>query len=317
MRDERLDFYKGFLIWSVVLGHCLNVCCPREDTLHLLLRTFDLPMFMYISGFLLRGSIRRYRGKQLICNKVTGVIFPALVWAVVSLLFGNRCFYYFLWAVFFSVTIVCVCEQHLGKSWAWAGMVLMVVGLHLVPYNVVNLSFLFPFFLTGYYSKNIAEIGWSKGAASIIVYIVLFLFLWRPEYTIWNSGGYLLWHTSYIIQVIVLRFAIGIVGIYSAILIWSRLYVVIKDSLFTRMMSVIGKETLGIYLLQHIIVEILLLRLVMKLGLWSVQDGNQAVVGYLLTPILSLLLLSVMYIIVRWLKQYNQTKWIFGFRYTL
>jgi len=83
MRDGKLDFFKGLLIWSVVLGHTLNVLCPTEKSLHMLLRTFDLPMFMYISGFLLRGSLARHHWKQLVVNKVTNIIIPAIVWMLI------------------------------------------------------------------------------------------------------------------------------------------------------------------------------------------------------------------------------------------
>ncbi|MBR1520090.1 MAG: acyltransferase family protein [Bacteroidaceae bacterium] len=121
MRDGKLDFFKGLLIWSVVLGHTLNALCPIENSLHILLRTFDLPMFMYISGFLLRGSLARHHWKQLVANKVTNIVVPAVIWMLISLLFGDHCMYYFLWAVFVSSIIVCVCEKICVKSWMGGG----------------------------------------------------------------------------------------------------------------------------------------------------------------------------------------------------
>lgn len=109
-RDGKLDFFKGLLIWSVVLGHSLNALCPGT-VLHTVIRAFDLPMFMYISGYLMRGSIGRYDWKQLVMNKVTTIAFPAVVWIAVSFMLSDIHSYYFLWAVFISSVVVCLNEK--------------------------------------------------------------------------------------------------------------------------------------------------------------------------------------------------------------
>ena len=114
MRDEKLDFFKGLLIWSVVLGHSLNVLCPGT-VLHTVIRTFDLPMFMFISGRLLQGSVNRYDWKQFVVNKVTNIAFPAVIWILISLLLGDLHSYYFLWSVFISSVLVCLIRE-IGKN---------------------------------------------------------------------------------------------------------------------------------------------------------------------------------------------------------
>lgn len=318
MRDGKLDYFKGFLIWSVVLGHCLNVFCPKENTLHMILRTFDLPMFMYISGFLLNGSIARHDWRQLILNKVTNIVVPAIVWMVISLLFGDKCAYYFLWAVFVSSVIVCICKRISTKPWIGGGiMVFVAVLFHLIPTNIINISFLFPFFLFGYYSKNIACVGWKKGLVALSLFILLFLFAWNPKYTIWNSGGYVLQNTEFMIRAILTRLAIGLSGIYAATFIWGTLYDLCKKKNITNTFIGIGRETLSLYLLQHIVVEIGLLWFVNYLGISHLLIDREVIFGYVIAPIVSIILLLAMYQTVTLMQKYRSTKWMFGFRINL
>ena len=314
MREEKLDFYKGFLIWSVVLGHCLNVICPGT-ILHMLIRTFDLPMFMYISGYLLRGSISRYDWKQLVLNKITNIAVPAVIWIIISLLFGDLHSYYFLWAVFVSSVAICLAEN-ICKNDGLGGavLVLLAIVLHFIPQNVVNISFLFPFCLWGYFSKNIASIGWRQGMTALLIFICLFVFVWKPEYSIWRSGGYILQDSSHMIKVVLIRLVIGGTGIYSAVFLWEKLYKYYKNGAFVKLISNIGKETLAVYLMQHIVVEILLLKTVRTLGIRGMLDGQQLLAGYILTPIISFVLLVIMYYTVNCIKRYKHTKWIFGFK---
>lgn len=318
MRDGRLDFYKGYLIWSVVLGHCLNALCPYENTLHLLLRTFDLPMFMYISGFLLKGSIGRYNWKQLLLNKLTNIIAPALVWSAISFLFGDKCWYYFLWAVFISSAVVCLCEKILPKAFVAVGLITIAIAFHLIPKNIVNISYLFPFFLIGYYSRQVSHVGMRKGLASLAVFALLFVSVWKPDFTVWRTGGYILDNPVFMLQVVSLRLIIGMAGIYAAILLLGRLYDVLAESSGSVNLVVsIGKETLSFYLLQHIIVEVCLPLLVDKGGFTSFAETNPMLSVYLVAPVFSLLMLLFMYYIVMLIQGSKYTKWLFGFRISL
>lgn len=317
VREEKLDLYKGFLIWSVVLGHCINVFCPNSNTLHLLLRTFDLPMFMFLSGFFMGGSIARHDWKQLLMNKMTGLIVPAVVWALISLLLRDSCFYYFLWAVFVSSAVVVLCERFFSKSVVLCILLTITVVFHLLPYNIFNISFLFPFFLMGYYSKNITPVGWKTGMPSLMLFTILFIFLWKPDYTIWNSGGYILRDIVYMMKVVAIRFALGVAGIYGVSFVLGWLYETYKKTSLVKLFVGIGKETLPIYLLQHVLVEILLLRWTKTLENVGWMNMNQMFVGYLLTPLLSLVLLVLMYHLVHLMKSTKYMKWMFGVRVCL
>ena len=318
MRDGKLDFFKGLLIWSVVLGHTLNALTPAENVLHSLLRTFDLPMFMYISGYLLRGSIARYDWRQLILNKFTNIVVPALIWMCISLLFGDKCFYYFLWAVFVSSLIVCICEKISSKHiMSCIFVCLAAIIFHLIPINIINISFLYPFFIFGYYSKNIAQIGWKTGWVSFLIFVSLFVSVWQSDYSIWKSGGYVLHNSEYMLKVVALRLIIGMAGIYTVAFLGGKLYDRYKTLSLINLFVKIGKETLSIYLLQHIIVEILLNRAVNGSTLSMLFADNSLLAGYVLSPMVSLILLFLMYGVILLIQKSKYTKWLFGFRVTL
>ncbi|MBQ9231386.1 MAG: acyltransferase family protein [Prevotella sp.] len=318
MRDGKLDFFKGLLIWSVVLGHTLNILCPGT-VLHTVLRTFDLPMFMFISGWLMKGSIIRYDWKQFIVNKVTNIAFPAVIWIIISLLCGDLHSYYFLWSVFISSVIVCL-SREIGKltpnlsGLGGAILVMVAVMFYLIPKNIVNISYLFPCFIIGYFSKGISHIGWKIGVLSIIIFLYLILFVWHPDYTVWKTGSYILQNTSFMLYVVVLRLVIAMVGIYSVIFVMGFAYDMLKDSALIALFSKIGQQTLAIYLMQHIVVEIGLERCVGCMNINEVLTSNHLFVGYALTPIFSLILLIMMYYMVSLIQKCRYIKWVFGFR---
>lgn len=315
MRDERLDFFKGILIWSVVLGHCINAFCPDGNTLHLLLRTFDLPMFMCISGFLLKGSLERNDWKQVLMNKLTGLVMPAVVWTLVSWLLGDRCFYYFLWAVFASTLFVCLCERFFSnRRFALGVLVLLAATFHLFPFKIANLSFLFPFFLMGYYSQDVICVGWRRGLLSLVFYVILFVFLWQPEYTIWNSGGYVLREPAQMIPVVLIRLGIGVAGIWAVSFLLGGVHEKMHDTAVIKFFERLGQETLAIYVMQHVVVEMGLPQLVRVEDIYGVLACHPRVTGWVVAPGASLVLLVAMFRLALLLKKSASSKWVFGFR---
>ena len=315
MRDGRLDFLKGLVMWSVVMGHTINALCNEGNGLHTMLRTFDRPMFMCISGFLLKGSMERHGWKRLLLNKVTMLLVPAMLWMLISLAFGDRCFYYFLWAVCFCCAIVCSVHTCCRKVQV-EGVVLIGIALllHVVPVNVVNMSFLFPFFLLGYMSRRIVPVRWSWGVTALVVFVVLLMGVWSPQFSIWNSGGYVLSDPAYMIPVVLLRLGIGVAGVYAVSFLMGAVHDRLNDAAGVRFFERIGKETLAIYVMQHVVVEIGLQRLAGMERVSSVLVEHPWVAGYVVVPLVSLLLLLAMYEMALLLKKSACSKWVFGFR---
>ena len=131
------------------------------------------------------------------------------------------------------------------------------------------------------------------------------------------SGGYILQNSGYMLKVIILRLIIGMVGIYTVIYFGGGLYDQCERLKLVNQFVGIGKETLSIYLLQHIIVEILMNRAVKNSDISTFLADNSLLAGYILSPIVSLLLLFLMYGVILLIQKTKYTKWLFGFRVTL
>ena len=53
-RNAKWDFYRGLLIWGVVIGHTITALKSGDSSyvwLHTFLRMYDMPMFAFISGY--------------------------------------------------------------------------------------------------------------------------------------------------------------------------------------------------------------------------------------------------------------------------
>lgn len=59
-RNENVDFVKGLLIWGVIWGHTITaLSAGKFDSpvwIHTFFRTYDLPLFMILSGYFFQQS---------------------------------------------------------------------------------------------------------------------------------------------------------------------------------------------------------------------------------------------------------------------
>jgi uncharacterized membrane protein YeiB len=113
---------------------------------------------------------------------------------------------------------------------------------------------------------------------------------------------------------VLLRLLIGIVGCYTVVFLFGTLHNHFKESKTIRISEKIGKFTLSIYLIQHIIVEILLPKTVNS---FEIHISKSIFYDYVAVPIISLVLLVIMYWFVALLNKSKYTKWLFGFKSNL
>ena len=80
-RDFSVDALKGFAIACVVLGHVLlrNLAEPESNAVYLLLTAFEMPLFMFLSGYVLAGRIRSPR-MQWWTDRALRLMAVFLVW---------------------------------------------------------------------------------------------------------------------------------------------------------------------------------------------------------------------------------------------
>ncbi len=319
MRNGKIDFLKGILIWSVVFGHCINSLLQGtgyHNELHVALRTFDMPMFMLISGFLLQGSLKRHNVWQLLANRTTGIVIPALLWIGVSIVICHPNNYYFLWAIYGStVTMVIIQKTLNNKLLQIISVIIITIGLHTTNVRLMNIPFLLPFFAVGYYLPKL-ETNNKIGLTTSLLFIAM-LFFWKTDYTIWNIGANIFHEPSKMIPIISFRFIIGLIGIIAVTWLLSKIYDKTTNGPLTQTITGIGRETLSIYLIQYIIVEVGIRELIKHIthnGIGNPFGQITQITGYLIAPLISFIIVFCIYHAIKYLKKYKFSKVLFGFK---
>ena len=279
-RDLFWDSLKFNLIFLVVLGHFLELHLLQHSdgrVLYNMIYLFHMPLFVFISG---RFSIIRDRGKYLkgikrllklflIFHGLQFLIFwltglESNPWHILSTTFAM---WYLLSLVWWRLMLWLIPEQwleeHKGLFLGVSIAVAMVIGL--VPLDKqlafqATLSYL-PFFLLGYYSKDIdlkrmlRKIPWWV-AASVIVLTFIIVYVWfnKPLHdlyfntTYWASGY---WHLKErVLTRPILMVVATILGIC-----------VMRVSPSAEWMGKYGRNTLYIYL-GHVFVRLILIKLI-------------------------------------------------------
>lgn len=317
-RDSRFDFYKGFLMLGVLWGHTITaLLCnePNHNQIHSLFRIYDMPFFMLISGYFLSISISRYNLKSLLLNKTTQILVPTILWSLINSKFTSISGYYFLWAIFLSSCIcILITKKIQSSSLRLTIFLFIIIVLHLQPYSIHNMPFLFPYFVIGFYSKLV----FKKCNLLIILLFVLGFSFWNSSYSVWSSGCYLFAGNNIGI-IISFRTIMAILGIILAKRIMDLLYntTSVEKSWFYKLMINSGKETLAIYILQAILIEGILRKICLllyhKLN-FNIFNINEGVLGYFYAPVISIITLYSLLKLISLIKKNQCLKNLFGFK---
>ena len=327
MRDSRIDFYKGILMWCVVYGHTINALLGGSVHvpiwLHTFVRTFDMPFFMILSGYFLKKSLERRGWWKVVLNRIYMIFFPTVIWTMLCCRVSFS-MYYFLWSVLASSAICLVGNKM--STWLPSrvsgaaefcvyGVVLVLLHVVKVPWN---LFYLFPFFAIGYYMHD-ARFQLTRRAYYIVAacFVVLLCF-WENSYTPWKLGALAWKDNPMAIFIYHYRFVLGIMGVYVMARIFDGVRMLLDDNCsLVRTVTEWGKETLALYILQSIVVERLLAMAI------AVASGHYAVVlptvivnfvGYVAAPLLSFIFMVGLMFLIRNLKGLGMCKYAFGFR---
>ena len=314
-------------MWCVIYGHTINVLlcgAPHPPVwLHTFVRTFDMPFFMVLSGYFLKKSLEKREWWVVFANRITMIFVPIAVWTLLTC-HVSYTMYYFLWAVLIS-SLICIAGN---RMLAWAPKrpreplelllyICVAVLLHVVkvPWN---LFYLFPFFVFGYYMRDV-KFELSRRALCVMgcVFVVLLCF-WKPSYTPWNMGA-LAWKDSPAAMLIYgYRFLLGIVGVCVMAKAFDMARIFLSDDSFlVRMLTRFGRETLALYILQSIAIE----RIVRvgcdvmyrHSGIVLTQSAVK-LVGYAIAPVVSFLAMLGLAFATEKIKNAGGLKYMFGFK---
>lgn len=278
-RITYLDTARCLGILLVLLGHCLQYTGPSEafwsNRAWLFVYSFHMPLFMTISGFFFGNSLNKPLD-ALLKSKFVQLLLPCAVWSVLFVglytgayalayhtlrwppLFSELFRFWYLKALFAVFFIALFARKILPSD--WAACIASVVLVSLIPkMNVCNVSTMLPFFWTGHFLRKYTMNATPSAVGKIAgVCGAVFLAMqagWNADMTMYRTPILLINRAEGCIDwanaaVVVYRFLIGASGSIAVLTLlrlaaerWPR-------SRWTSKCDAIGRETLGIYLLQ-------------------------------------------------------------------
>lgn len=286
-RNLYLDILKGVLILLVVWGHCVQYIGYNgsrdffTDPVYQWIYGFHMPMFIFISGYLLNPNIGE---KKIITNtlqKGKNLIIPMLLWILaINTVFycigkmpldnyknlsplahiGTSIIgkYWFIWVLFYCTIIIHIIKRkttHQYRAIICAFIVILLIS-DKWP-NFLYLKFLFPFYVAGMIARNYKEEIKKRLPIITVCCAVIYglcMINWKTDYYIYmdNMNFHKGKNLLTLFQHSGMRYLAGIsgIGLFCGIVYYlSRL---IKP----RFISDIGTKTLIIYFINEYIITI-------------------------------------------------------------
>ncbi len=282
-REKEFDIAKAIAIVMVVIGHCIQLGSGDayyqslaffDNFVYRLIYTVHMPLLMIISGYFFEHSSQKKKPLELFCGKIISIGVPIFAWVFLthSWHFVNKPVYtvikeiadgtissfWFLWAVILSGAYMCLVLSLPEKMRVYA-VILGGIATFVTPdlKNSHCCKFMYVCFIFGYYAAKYDLFSKAYNAIkkpivlimSSMLYIVLFLFFDYDKY-IYNTGWTLLRSSiseaGYCLYCDAYRTVIGILG--STLIIVFCMYLVQNKSREFRLLSLLGSNTLGIYI---------------------------------------------------------------------
>lgn len=293
-RIAYFDILKGIGIVLVVYGHCIQygnggefLSGERffEDSIFQFIYSFHMPLFMFVSGYLFHFSLQRHDARGLIASRLRSLVVPALTYAALAFVMSRYWLrassivdiikyplmhMWFLWSVFYSSIVVLVVHKWGSDKFAIHAVLMMLTFVTPDGLNLGLYKWTYFYFVAGYYlNRNIGSFERRKNLllpaflCVAVLFIAMFqfydrnIFIYTTVMRIYNRDSALaqLYYDIF-------RIVIGFLGTFLVCLL-----VILLKGLFakaagtTRLITTLGRNSLGIYFFQSILIGSLLPRL--------------------------------------------------------
>ena len=282
-RNGYIDVIRGFAMVLVIWGHSLQYLSGGygkgfQDRLMLCIYSFHMPLFALLSGYLMISN-RKFESK--IRSRIINLGYPLIVWgifpSILSSVVNSNSFSFWdainsLWflATALSISIYFLMIEYLTADKWIIELLFLCVGYCLfffLPHRDFY-CYMYPYYFVGYYYRKI-NISISYKMRKIFLYLALIIFVllllgFTPEHLIYGSGIFNSKDPIASIRIDIYRYVIGILGSVVTILLLGRMY---RIECFKRMINClirVGKYSLEIYVIQHIVLEQIIYKLVLK-----------------------------------------------------
>lgn len=333
-RNHKIDILRAYAIITVIIGHSIQFGqgpSPSffEDYVFKFIYSFHMPLFMLLSGYLFYLTLNRHSFSSNVCSRFTTLFVPIIMWNIfpfIMQIYHNppATVYYlpkiylstmirnswFLWAIFYCSFVVLIVNRFFKDR-----IFIYILGLLLtfiIPdsYNLALYKFMYPYFMIGYFyhkhckkitDKNVSpQMHTVLSCAAVMIFVILLCFFNHDSYI--YTTGYTLAGKEVMKQlsIDIYRFAIGLVGSITMIIFASQIYNKLNDA-FIKILSTIGANSLGIYMVSGIIFEYALPGL----------TNNVSGIHYLLAALESIIILALSLLFSLCLKKCSITNVLF------
>lgn len=317
MAKERilyLDLAKLVIIYLVILGHVIFMMhdgLKIGGCLYNFIYSFHMPLFMLLSGFFVSKKMMNMPIHSMLIQKGKQLLLPTITCTIIC------CIY-----LFFFRDEVNYRDEIIGNSWFLKTLFIYYVLFYLlncIPLNktilllfstillivilgasTLQINLLWPFFCIGCllkdynYMERLRNSLWLKVffVFSFIVSYIVQLYYDIPNYIPRNFHTFASQPFP-----ILLRYVVAFTGSMSIISLCSLIEGYASSRKFYMNIAYYGKYTLGIYVLQTIIVA----NVFPDTFAW--YEGNKLLFCAVITPLLSLFFLIICLLIIHWFSK--------------
>ncbi len=325
-KNSIIDVLKGIAIILVIYGHVIQRTMLAHDADFFLnpafkvIYTFHMPIFFFLSGYLISGSLRKKRVGEVFKSRFKALLIPYIIWGIL----GVFTFYFlnlidgkgaqisqlpaeavdqlltnptvwFLYTIFILSCILLCSYQLANKFGAWVYVVTYVL-LMAIPYNndgaLYYIQWFYLFYLVGYFfhassikiTHKLAHTLIFLGALLVLVYCVG---LWTKNDFIYIHKMHVEWGNFSEVSRMIYRYLAG----FSGIIVIFYIGYFLSNTKAQRWLGYVGMYSLDIYLVQRYLLEGLYPRIVSKMP--TNFDFNGPLFLYCFVPLLTAVFIGI------------------------
>ena len=274
-RVEFIDGIKFFVMFLVIMGHMIQDGSYhlvdtdwKEDGMFLFIYSFHMPLFLFLSGMFLGGSIKlpppdflKKKLFQLLLPAYSWRIFVAIICLISGYILGEKVKYpiswispyWFLTLLFLSYSIGYVIVRYSNGRWLYFNILLATIGVVFLPkVELSHINAFFIFFMSGYLLKDYILSDSHKFIDGVLLVLSLILFVilyqyWKIDYTVYFSPvDSSCINKPDILLVALYRFMLAFSGCLVIVLTFKKF----KFLYDHKCVKMLGQHTLGVYLFQ-------------------------------------------------------------------
>lgn len=310
------DILKLFAIFLVIYGHCIlhlqnHSYDIKENIMYRFVASFHMPLFMAISGYF-GSKIFNLKFSDLFKKKWNRLIVPSISFGIIFSLSwcyiiegGGSYIETFIKCYWFLKSAFCCSLLY----WAYRRIPNQIIGLILTLaisqfVFMYKVNEMYPAFLVGaflYNHKIFLEKNWlSIFLPCLIIYLILFSFddYEMFSYPVLRLHKYLKSpEISFYLSIHAYVIAMGIFGALSVVSLFIGIGRILPHMKTGEYISRWGSETLGIYLIQAILLEHFLMRTL------DFSDISWSLFNLVIAPIIAIIVIILCLIIIYGMKR--------------